>query len=958
VVSGIHATLKSSELAELSMKEYQNLKTKLDDANESMQFQIRQLELDLEMHEKERVIEISMELTSCANQLKKLNFQRHDVIDELFEEEAYAINLTTIKNREMICNYLQCLKEMAKEILIASGNCIEYSNKHWNQWRADSLMAKFQHDLHVSVQFDFPKFYVKYQTKFDQLLVHLVDQIDDISRWNPFQPIKESSLKWRKRASAESMEQQHAIDLFSSELSEMERMMDQVIQKVSSRWIPQMKEVDQGKLSVMKQDLSKARKTNELMQGRHAAMSFASKLSRNNYVLCKIMEFTYCLSVSRALLLDYEIVEPEVEVMSKLKELKQYYSESKQSFDKELSSELNSIRLETKEAVIYQRAKRCKELLKQILDNNYEWYSASVKELKSIEAKAEAVHHRYGEKLKRYFDYAPADNPHSMLYQELLFWPKKVEEWCIEKQEEKTKRLTDLDPKKKTNAHGHPKKPVKTVEEPQPKNVILDGTTLSPYPDPMLMLYELGVENYHVMGHLIEFDPKQPVEIVEIKPIDAEVSKKARTTLRENLMKDSEELLTIIKQRIRQKIHEYMETLERERIKKLADYESKLVNLDDAVHYRIQKLPQIHLQHQNEAKFIMDAIQDIRDTYQRRMSAVFSEIKDFQESTIKETVQRLKSCKTDGEISQLKEQFQILVDRFNFETSEEIEKGGLEFDHGKKMLSKSKLHGNHSSAWLIIKESGAYDPNTITAMLEQFKQTISEEVLNAQKDATLSIRNTSKEFEHYQQDWNLLTYNKSRLRKLRTLLKGEMILCEKKIQDFKLMLHDLFQKLKTVQTWKDILDGLEDIESIQISANLLSKYLCYQKGEDSTRTSFIKCNIEQWKQWKHDFISKPQPILTSASTTPISPRKRSARISSAREQTKNSRSAIGSKVKNVTVEDHQKNTDNVSSLDQDERWDFRKQCTTDKVLDQIFMSWIEVHRRSLLEKYEVTRTLT
>jgi hypothetical protein len=930
------------------MREYQSLKNKLNDANETIQFHIRQLELDLELHEKERVIEISMELTSCANQLKKLNFQRHDVIDELFEEEAYAINLTTIKNRENICNYLQCMKTMAKEIALSSEKCIEYTNKHWNQWRADSLMAKFQHDLQVSLQYDFTKFYSNYQMKFDQLLVQLVEQIDDICNWNPLESIKEVSLAWRKRASADSMEQQHVIDLFSSELSEMERMMDQTLQKVSSRWIPQMKEVDHEKLSLMKQDLSNARKTGELMQGRHAAMSFASKLARNNYVLCKIMEFTYCLSVSRALLLDHEIVEPEVDVVTKLKELKQHFSDSKHNFDKELSSELNCIRLETKEAIIYQRAKKCKDLLKQILDNNYEWYSASVKELKSIEAKAEAVHVRYSEKLKRYFEYIPSDNSHSILYKELLFWPKKVEEWCLEKQEEKAKRLGELDPKKKPNPNGQTKKQVKPVEEPPARNIILDGTTLSPYPDAMLMLYELGMENYHVMGHLIEFDPKQTAEIVEIKPIDAEISRRARTTLRDNLLKDSEALLGIIKQRTRQKIHEYMEILERERIKRLADYESKLVSLDDAVHYRIEKLPQIHLQHQNEAKFIVEAIQDLRDTYQRRMSAVFSEIKDFHESTIKETLERLNSCNTDGEINQLREQFQILVDRFNFETSEEIEKGGLQFDHGKKMLSKSKLHGNHSSAWLIIKESGAYDPNTINSMLEQFKQTISEEVLNAQKDVTLAIRNTSKEFEHYQQDWNLLSFNKSRLRKLRTLLKGEMILCEKKLQDFKSDLQGLFQGLNSVQTWKDIVISLQCINNIQCSAFLLSRYLCCHNGDDMKFTPASMCNLDEWKQWKQDFCTKKEEILHSASTTPISTRKPTSRYTSSRE---------GNKISSGNIRKKEQTSKSLTNSEthsgQAENWDFPMQGNTEKAIDQIFMSWIEVQRRSLLEKYEV-----
>jgi hypothetical protein len=367
------------------------------------------------------------------------------------------------------------------------------------------------------------------------------------------------------------------------------------------------------------------------------------------------------------------------------------------------------------------------------------------------------------------------------------------------------------------------------------------------------------------------------------------------------------------------------------------------------------------------------------------MTAVFREMQEFQEKTIKETTERLKKCETLQEINKLNQQFHILIDRFNFNTAEEMERAALEFDHGKKVLSKSRIHGNHMSAWIIIKDSGAFDPSTITNLMEHYKQALSEEVSSLQKQVTLSIRNTVKEFEYYQADWDLVSFSKSKFRKMRTLLQSEMIWCEIELSEFKKSIEAMIIAYSKVETWSDILDCIEKTQLLQSKSFYLGQYLSC-----STKTNFIKLtsyksNLNSYKAWKKDYLAMRSPAvetneanekeeLTEPSAElhressrlvienePFVERRDSQKLVSLNLPkihsivSKPQQPQKDRRLNSATSQNDKTSITRTTTSNQEptfEKWDL--DCPlSERNLEKIFSQWIETCRKLLVDKYEV-----
>lgn len=359
--------ISGHELAELSRADYQRHKVELKQNLATMYISIANLESDLESVERKRAAQLSNELSETGNQLKRLNFQRHDAIATSLQEEATSVNLILVRNREMIYEYIQCLHAVRNELDEVSTQCFEIFDEKWFDVRSKNVIANFTSNMQECLNVDFMGYYAQYQEKFDLILASCVDQINKIVEWDPCTPIAESASKWKAKAIETANEQSKTIDSFLDNLDKMERTMDHELQKITEYWFPRMIEANPKGVDWLKADIEKTRRTQDISAGKQAALSFSSKAARNNYVKLKIMEFTICLSVNRTMFLNMNLLEAEVEVVKQIREFYVQYSRTKVALEKELSSEMSSIRVETKESLIHTKAQKAKEILQNIL---------------------------------------------------------------------------------------------------------------------------------------------------------------------------------------------------------------------------------------------------------------------------------------------------------------------------------------------------------------------------------------------------------------------------------------------------------------------------------------------------------------------------------------------------------------------------------------------------------------
>lgn len=386
----------------------------------------------------------------------------------------------------------------------------------------------------------------------------------------------------------------------------------------------------------------------------------------------------------------------------------------------------------------------------------------------------------------------PLENVDPNLW-ELRFWPMKVEEWRVDQIgliEEMNRKLTiaaeleqalkesilnpkEPPPKKKgVNLAAEPPKPKPRYVKYEPE--LLDGTPLYAIKNPINIMEQLSLESEPYTGQFFEFN-EQVDEVTDIKIVDGFLVKQFREFLQNRVDEDCEYIWQLTAKKIKKKMIFKIDSINRERAVRLAEIDTWHTSLDEVLNSRITQLPRIQIAHENEAKFLIDTIHSIRDNYSNSVESVFKDFDEFDTNVIKDITRQLPKCSTSQDLKKLFKRFTLEVERFNFDTSDALERAGLDFDHGRKMLEKSKQPGNHSSAWALIKEYGAYDPATIGTDLENWKKVIAEDISRAQKEILTEIKMAQKEFDYHQIDFDLEEKKRAKIKSLKMLLIGERI---------------------------------------------------------------------------------------------------------------------------------------------------------------------------------------
>lgn len=393
---------------------------------------------------------------------------------------------------------------------------------------------------------------------------------------------------------------------------------------------------------------------------------------------------------------------------------------------------------------------------------------------------------------------------------------------------------------------------------PMEEEKLLDGTPFLSIRDPVKTMERLVIPPDANAGHLyFKIGSEIDEEAVTISIIEAFEIKEKRSELHQRVMKDSVYIWDKSMEEIKMKIQTKIEQLNRERIKHIAEFESHSVELEKLMMTRIEQLPQIQLGHQNEAHFLIDTIHDIRAGFTSRVENIYNDMSAFSIGGIKVALLKLSKCPTAKEVKKLREIFSLQVERFNFDTSDAIERASLDFDHGKKMLEKSKIQGNHSSAWIIVKETGAYDPdgrvmeNWFVSVLISRKMVVGEDISRAEKDIAFEIKSALKEFDQYLVDLEFVEATKYKVANLRTLLRAESLSCQSKIRAISQSISTFKESASAHKSWTQTLDFIAKSIELNNEASKISDYLSLTKSISGFAFSSIcRPSKYSWLEWK------------------------------------------------------------------------------------------------------------
>ena len=448
---------------------------------------------------------------------------------------------------------------------------------------------------------------------------------------------------------------------------------------------------------------------------------------------------------------------------------------------------------------------------------------------------------------------------------ELQYWPIKIEEW---RQEQLTiiQRMKDRDsivpeveealtksiikkPTKKDNFNdlAPPPAPKKDKRE---EMELLDGTLMISVRDPVKVMEKLAMVSEPYLGQFFEY-VERTEELVDIKILDGLKVKEARLALQNRVEADSEVIWALVFKEVKKKINLKVEQLKGERIRHFADFEAVNFELDEIIQNRLDMLPRIQLHHENEARFLIDTIHGIREMYSSKIDTVFKEIDQFSQVSLKEIQSSLTRAKSVINVKKVDQKFDIALERFNFDVSDLIEKANLDFDHARKMLEKSKQPGNHSSAWIIVKEASGYDPNTISSELENWKMTIADDLARAQREITTEIKLMQKEIEYYSADLKMMEIADAKIKNLKTLLIGEKIYAQKLQKDLGDRIQKYVEEPHDDHTWENCIQWVSQAMEIETSAIEIAKYLSLSEPHQVFKfSSSYKPSLQSWTEWK------------------------------------------------------------------------------------------------------------
>ncbi|KAJ3361777.1 hypothetical protein HDU91_003739 [Kappamyces sp. JEL0680] len=873
--------LSNEHVAELRLDDLKSTKKKIKSHLESSIAWILEIENELETIESERAAKILEEFTSASFSLKRLNLERHDSIDKFLQTETAPVNVALVENRQTIAKYIGSLTMVLSELKAVSEKYISAADANWSRLRYLHIFPSYQAEVTAILDVDFQSFYQACQQTFDVFVNATSSEIGNVLNWNPADGLKVMLPKWKSQAESIAQGQDAAITSFTIDLENRERDMDLATQTKYQYWQTLCKEAKKDCMADMKGVIEKARKTQEINSGKQASMSLYSKAARNNFLLQKVTEFVMCISFTTSIFHQVQLLEVEAEVAKQQREIYHELAPEIKVLEKELFNELAAIRVENKEKSIYDRAAKARGIVAAIHKKHVERHTRCVEHIHSFVEKARAAHGVYKERLAKIFcddRVVPEKEQMSerdLNLHELRFYPLKIEEWRIEQlqlvAQMKAKRtLPDLDEVLKLNMakssvvrKSTMKKIVpqveKAVEQEKDEPRLLDGTRLYSFRDPVKTMEKLAAISEPYMGHFLDYT-EESTEVVEIHTIQAAKAAEERKELCNRVMLDTEVIWTEVLKDINKKIQSKLEIMNRENIRRFADFEAIRFELDSLTNARIEFLPHIQLAHENEARFLIDTIHSIRDTYSSKIEAVFLQIEEFSDGALRNTMARLGKCASVMELKQLRERFLLTVERFQFNVGDEFERAGLDFDHSRKLLEKSKQPGNHSSAWLIIKEAGSYDPASIGTLLENWKGSILEDVVRTQKEVTMQIKSAQKEFDHHIADLELVEATQYRLKHLKTLLRGERISSNLKLEKLVQAIQKCREFQKTGITWVQCLDQISQFLQIAGDALEIAEYLSSTSNGHVLQMTMFTPSKDSWNQWKLHFHSNQLSI--------------------------------------------------------------------------------------------------
>ncbi|KAI8895320.1 hypothetical protein BC833DRAFT_168236 [Globomyces pollinis-pini] len=330
---------------------------------------ISDLETKLENIEKQRATSISSELSDCGHLLKKLNYQRHDVIDTRLQEEVTNYNQLLLTNRETIYEQLNYLRCIFQETKVKTVSYFKKADSEWAKIRYSYIHPIIYKEIENDLSFSFEDFYSSYQTQFNNFVKQEALQIDDMLHWNPSDSITNIVTSYQDVSKTIVTLQHDKIKEFTEEVSLIEKRFADKISNAYKYWLPRVKECSEQGASTLLDEINGLRKSSEIANGKHASISLYSKAARNNHLLSKIMEFLCCISLTKEQLINGQLLEVEVDIVSQLRDLNLQYESNKSGLEKDLQMEVSSLRLETKEILIKKRLQKSKEFIKSIIES-------------------------------------------------------------------------------------------------------------------------------------------------------------------------------------------------------------------------------------------------------------------------------------------------------------------------------------------------------------------------------------------------------------------------------------------------------------------------------------------------------------------------------------------------------------------------------------------------------------
>ncbi|KAJ3269647.1 hypothetical protein HDV01_001163 [Terramyces sp. JEL0728] len=957
------------DLAKHSLQKYKTIKYVFEVRSAKMSDALIDLEKSLEDIENQRAKKLGSTLLNAADQLKKLNYQRHDAIDLILKEESVSINTILLNNRESIYECVYDFHKLLKVMNEKTQKRFQISDATWQKARWDFIYPVFESQVRQVYKLDIGQFYSDFNSRFRDnaqtglnRLLAIMDRYDE----NNFSELYEI---WIKNMDIGVTVQCHTIQDFLPKLNLIEKEIYACMAKLYGFWYAKLHEIYPESEADIIKFVNSMSKDEEIQTGKRASISLLSKAKTNRFIRGMVIEFVCCLSCTKRGFFEAQLIDIEIEVSKQLNDVSIHYDKIMETAEKTFQADLLALQNEFKESNIPKKVQKIKEHNQVLAESVHERFKKSIEIINSFMDRGENVFHLYQDILGKMFKektYNAADP--NVKFLEHQFWQQKIHEW---KQDQaafiKQKSQNEADAKKRLHQVKVPARERAKSDgaaAAQRKDTLLDGAVAHQLPNALTLFDNYDFKDSSDMGYLA--NQSEDDAIVTIHVFDPEPIKKKRLELSKRIMLEANKLWEETKTKIQNKIETKTNQLVEARMQTMNNQLRKILATENAGTARIET---------------------VRNTLTDSLKNVLAIFKEFMNSTLKETNSRLASCKSTLQVQNLKREFSILVDMFQDDIKEELGSAIANFDLSKKMIGRSRAQGNHSSAWLLIKEQGDYDAATIIAVLDNWRNGMEDEMNKLHKDVANQIKQCRNDIECYEQDNIFLDFVHLNWRKIKNLMKGEAI----KANYRKSNVTRSKQILQATETWTDILNMLESTRNIQREASQLAKYLCCAYAL-TNNADLEKPLVQLWDAWKerpHLNIYVQNQDIESVTTNPmfdgeIISRKNSTLEARGSESSrtfsrKNSKSSQ-SDLQRASVQISQQRDANASTVSREkqEKISFKgagistakiipkpnlpankalfgicKVQTEQNGLNAIFKRWIDAAKKAVTEKYDI-----